>query len=262
MNKCNKSLNTDTGSTPVTSTNKCLTKMSSMIHFEKCVTQLIATSEVTNILIRGTKALIWTKQFKPIGLLEAGWTFCHAYLTSKHIINKDDYFINNTGLWQHNGKVEPNANPRRVEVTTNSCLNLPDISIRNVIQIVDEYNKGNTKLRFVVKYEGIGRMKSGDETVPISYYVIVNDDNTAILETTKNVWNIDDVINILAKERQRAIDLCYTTYNQYMIAEPTKGSVSYKIAEECRFIGNAISGRTGLSINEDLRDIIIRHYDL
>jgi hypothetical protein len=75
-----------------------------------------------------------------------------------------------------------------------------------------------------------------------------------------------EVIELLAKERQRAIDTAYSFMDKnkkqagmYLSAGNQKGYVTRtEVADECRLVGNAISGLNALSaaLGQTMRDRI------
>lgn len=86
----------------------------------------------------------------------------------------------------------------------------------------------------------------------------------------KEIYTREEVVQLLVNERQRAIDIAYSFKKENESAYESKKNAGNKlafinknIAEECRYVGNAISGLTALSLplNETIKDLIIRDLD-
>lgn len=80
----------------------------------------------------------------------------------------------------------------------------------------------------------------------------------------------EEVIQLLLEERKRAVDIAYEFCEENRKAFESKKNAGYdlafvskKVAEECRFLGNAISGGNALSVTlgETMRDRIEKNLD-
>lgn len=87
----------------------------------------------------------------------------------------------------------------------------------------------------------------------------------------KNTYTFEEVINLLVAERQRAVDICYESkekhdedYKNKKIAGNQLAFVSDTLSNECRELGNFISGGNALSaaLGETMRDRILQNFDL
>ena len=87
---------------------------------------------------------------------------------------------------------------------------------------------------------------------------------------SKETYTKEEVIQLLVNERQRAIDIAYSfkeindkKYKERKRINKDFAFVYKRISDECRCVGNAISGLTALSLplNETIKDVIVRELD-
>ena len=84
-------------------------------------------------------------------------------------------------------------------------------------------------------------------------------------------YSFEEVVQLLLKERERAVDIAYSFYKENekkyefrknaeitILGKEHLAFISREVADECRIIGNCISGLTGLSsaLNESVEDLI------
>lgn len=87
-------------------------------------------------------------------------------------------------------------------------------------------------------------------------------------------YSFEEVVQLLLKERERAVEIAYSFYNENkdkyetrkkaeieVLGKEKLAFINREIADECRIIGNCISGLTGLSsaLNETTEDLIRRN---
>lgn len=85
----------------------------------------------------------------------------------------------------------------------------------------------------------------------------------------KKMYSEEEVIKLLVKERDRAVEICYQSHKEHlenaqikMLAGNKFAFVSKDIANEARELGNAISGKNALSqaLGETIEDCVIRDF--
>lgn len=86
----------------------------------------------------------------------------------------------------------------------------------------------------------------------------------------KQTFTYHEVLALLIKERKAAVDLCYQVMEEFEEKEKNQrfakneyAFISREIANECRLIGNAISGGNALSaaLGETMEDRVKEELD-
>lgn len=143
----------------------------------------------------------------------------HLYIISDDEIKKGDWFINEQyfleekvelAIWQHNGKIIPNSNPKKIVATTDKSLTiskdgfegknwlLNQIHESFINTFIKNYNNGTPITKVNLEMELIPNPNytgSGDNII-LGYKIKTRPDNTVIIHQSKTYSrsNIKDLL--------------------------------------------------------------------
>jgi len=200
---------------------------------KKCKVVMLPTNEkakiqrINSLYIQGTDKLFPPNvpDMKELGFVNPNKNQ-HLYIISDDEIKECDWFINNNGVWQHNGKIEPNGGARKVVASTDSNLKFKrlvdcDSSVGNVIhtismpspsqsfidKYISEYNKGNKLEEVLVEYDEVYRDATKDRWGYDLVLKVNPKDNTITIKRTKDSWTRDEVISLMEFALEVGFDL-------------------------------------------------------
>jgi hypothetical protein len=145
----------------------------------------------------------------------------HLYIISDDEVKEGDWFINeqidgDKVIWQHNGNIIPNSNPKKIIATTDNSIGIkpftvfPQPSPQFIQKYIDEWNKGN-KIEWVnLEYEAIPNEFDNPFTNPkgldnfedAKWELKVDKNNYITLTKIKDNWNREEVIQLLQSYRE------------------------------------------------------------
>jgi len=137
----------------------------------------------------------------------------HLYFLSDEEIKEGDWYMTEIPhtIWQYDrnkGLSSGRGWNKKIIATTDKSLNLPHTSDSFIEKYVEEYNKGNIITEVMVEYEEIHRETDeiiGMDGLPngLLYYEcnlkINPKDNTITIRKTKDSWNREEVVELMAK---------------------------------------------------------------